>query len=45
MPRIKTKKAKRMPKGWHIIEETLTELTQKMKDGKYFTSNNSHLYL
>ena len=33
MPRIRTKKTKRAPKGWKNIEETLMELTQKMRDG------------
>ena len=34
MPKIRTKKTKKAPKGWKNIEETLMELTQKMRDGK-----------
>ncbi|CAI2383315.1 unnamed protein product [Moneuplotes crassus] len=32
MPRIRTKKTKRAPKGWKHIEDTLMEMTQKMRD-------------
>ena len=36
MPRIRTSRKKRAPKGWKEIEDKLMELTQKMRDGKLF---------
>jgi bud site selection protein 31 len=34
MPKIKTLKSKRAPKGWETIEPTLTELYQEMRDSE-----------
>ena len=32
MPKVKTNKTKKFPKGWDIIEPTLKELQQQMRD-------------
>ena len=32
MPKIRTLKSKRYPAGWDLIEPTLTELTNQMRD-------------
>ena len=34
MPRIRTLRKKKMPEGWDLIEPTLTELTQQMRDAE-----------
>ena len=35
MPKIKTSRTKKAPKGWDLIEPTLLELQQKLRDGKH----------
>lgn len=32
MPKIKTLKSKNYPEGWDLIEPTLTELANQMRD-------------
>ena len=34
MPRIKTLRHKKYPEGWDLIEGTLNELAQQMKDSE-----------
>jgi bud site selection protein 31 len=34
MPKITTSRTKKAPKGWDLIEPTLLELKQKLRDGK-----------
>lgn len=34
MPKIRTLRTKKAPKGWELIEPTLLELTQKLRDCK-----------
>ena len=34
MPKVRTGRTKKAPEGWELIEPTLTELQQKMKEGK-----------
>ena len=36
MPKIKTNRSKKYPKGWNLIEPTLLEFKQKMRDSKYY---------
>ena len=33
MPRIRTNKTRKAPKGWDLIEPTLMELTDKIREG------------
>ena len=35
MPKVKRSK-KKPPEGWELIEPTLDELEQKMREGEYF---------
>ena len=32
MPKVKTVRSKNIPPGWQLIEPTLTELTNQMRD-------------
>jgi hypothetical protein len=41
MPKIKTHKTK-PPAGWELVEPTLTEFEQKMKEGKLILSIFHH---
>ena len=44
MPKIRKTK-KKAPDGWELIEPTLEELEQKMREGKdIIPHNNSHFY-
>ena len=35
MPKIRTLRTKKAPKGWELIEPILLELTQKIRDCKF----------
>ena len=39
MPKIRTLRTKKAPKGWELIEPILLELTQKIRDCKYSLTN------
>ena len=39
MPKIRTLRTKKPPKGWELIEPILLELTQKIRDCKTSLTN------